>query len=115
MSVLNRRTFLIRTATAAGGLIGTAWLLEACSPAPSATPTSPPPAAAAPTSAAAAPTSAPAAKPTAGAPTVAPAVATPTAAATGAAAGTPRQGGTLVWAMTSDPVTLAPFGVTNTS
>jgi peptide/nickel transport system substrate-binding protein len=102
MSVLNRRTFLLRTATAAGGLIGTTWLLEACSPAP----------AAAPTNAAAAPTS-PAAKPTApAAPTVAPAAAAPTAAAT---AGTPRQGGTLVWAMTSDPVTLAPFGVTNTS
>ncbi len=117
MSLLNRRTFLIRTATAAGGLIGTTWLLEACSPAPSAAPTSPPPAAA-PTTAAAAPTSAPAAKPTApaaAAPTVAPAVATPTAAASGAAAGTPRQGGTLVWAMSSDPVTLAPFGITNTS
>jgi peptide/nickel transport system substrate-binding protein len=121
MSVLNRRTFLIRTATAAGGLIGTTWLLEACAPAPSAAPTSAPAAAAGPTSAAAAPTSAPAAaKPTApaaAAPTVAPAAAAPTTAASGAApaAGTPRQGGTLVWAMTSDPVTLAPFGVTNTS
>jgi peptide/nickel transport system substrate-binding protein len=120
MSVLNRRTFLIRTATAAGGLIGTTWLLEACAPAPSAAPTSAPAAGAAPTGAAAAPTSAPAAKPTApaaAAPTVAPAAAAPTTAASGAApaAGTPRQGGTLVWAMTSDPVTLAPFGVTNTS
>jgi peptide/nickel transport system substrate-binding protein len=115
MSVLNRRTFLIRTATAAGGLIGTTWLLEACTPAPSAAPTSPPAAAAAPTSAAAASTSAPAAKPTAAAPTVGPATAAPTAATNAAAAGTPRQGGTLVWAMTSDPVTLAPFGVTNTS
>jgi peptide/nickel transport system substrate-binding protein len=113
MSVLNRRTFLIRTATVAGGLIGTTWLLEACSPAPSAAPpTSAPAAAAVPTSAAAA------AKPTApaaAAPTVAPAAAQSTAAQSGAAAGSPRQGGTLVWAMTSDPVTLAPFGVTNTS
>jgi peptide/nickel transport system substrate-binding protein len=48
---------------------------------------------------------------------VAPAAAAPTTAVSGAApaAATPRQGGTLVWAMTSDPVTLAPFGVTNTS
>jgi peptide/nickel transport system substrate-binding protein len=112
MSVLNRRTFLVRTATVASGLIGTTWLLEACTPAPSAAPPTSPPAAAA------APTSAPAAKPTApaaAAPTVAPAVGTPTVAASGAAAGTPRQGGMLVWAMTSDPVTLAPFGITNTS
>jgi peptide/nickel transport system substrate-binding protein len=131
MSLLNRRTFLIRTATVAGGVIGTTWLLEACTPAPSAAPTSaaagaaaptsPPAAAAAPTSAAATSTSAPAAAttaPAAAAPTVATAAATPKAAASGAAApaaGTPRQGGTLVWAMTSDPVTLAPFGVTNTS
>jgi peptide/nickel transport system substrate-binding protein len=121
MSVLNRRTFLTRTATAAGGLIGTTWLLEACSPPPSAAPTAPPQVAA-PTSAAAAPTTAPAANPTAAAPastaaapTVAPAGVAPTTAASGSGAGTPRQGGTLVWAMTSDPVTLAPFGVTNTS
>lgn len=99
MSVLNRRTFLIRTATAGGGLI---WLLQACTPAPSA----------------ATPTSAPAAKPTAAASSVpAPTAAAPTSApaVSGAAAGTPRKGGTLVWAMTSDPVTLAPFGITNTS
>jgi peptide/nickel transport system substrate-binding protein len=108
MTVLNRRTLLIRTATAAGGLIGTTWLLEACSPAPSAAPTSPPPAAAA-------STSAPAAKPTAAGAAAPTAAAAPAAGATAATAGTPRQGGTLVWAMTSDPVTLAPFGVTNTS
>jgi len=114
MSVVNRRTFLIQTASAAGGLL---WLLEACTPSPSAAPPTSPPAAA--------PTSAPAPKPTAAAsaapastgaaPTTAPAVAAPTTSSNATAAGTPRQGGTLVWAMTSDPVTLAPFGVTNTS
>ena len=89
MSVLNRRTFLVRTATAAGGLLGTAWLLEACAPAPSASPTQP------------------------AAATTAPAPAKPTQQ--GAAANTPKQGGTITWAMSSDPVTLAPFGISNTS
>lgn len=85
MSILSRRTFLVRTASVAGGLIGTAWLLEACSPAPAAGPTQPPAA------------------------TSAPAAAKPTLA------GTPKRGGTITWAMSSDPVTLAPFGVGNTS
>jgi len=70
----SRRNFLLRT----GGFLGAAWLLEACAPAPAATPP-------------ASPTSAP------------------------AAAATPKRGGTLIWGMTSDPVTLAPFGVGNTS
>jgi peptide/nickel transport system substrate-binding protein len=75
--------------SAAGGLIGTAWLLDACSPAPTA-----PPAQQA-------------------AATTAPAAAKPTAQAAPTAA--PRQGGSITWATSSDPVTLAPFGVSNTS
>ena len=112
MSVMNRRVLLVRTAMAAGGLIGATWLLEACSAAPSASPGS--------ATSAAAPTSAPAAAsttappPTTAAATTAPA-ATQAAPAAAAATAAPRQGGSLVWAMTSDPVTLAPFGVTNTS
>jgi peptide/nickel transport system substrate-binding protein len=104
MRVLSRRTLLVRAASLAGGLMGTAWLLEACSPAPSAAPTQP-----------AAATSAPAApQPTSpAAATTAPVVANPTQPA--AAAGAPKQGGSLTWAMTSDPVTLAPFGISNTS
>jgi peptide/nickel transport system substrate-binding protein len=101
MSTYSRRTFLVRTATVAGGLLGSAFLLEACSPAPSAPSTAPTQSAAAPAS-----TTAPAAA-------TQPAAAQPTQQA--AAAGTPKQGGTIVWAMSSDPVTLAPFGISNTS
>jgi peptide/nickel transport system substrate-binding protein len=78
MTVSTRRSFLVRTA--AGGVVGAAWLLAACTPAPSAAPAP-----------ATSPTSAPAA----------------TAA--------PKKGGTLTWALSSDPVTLAPFGISNTS
>src|SRR5215472_3976876 len=87
MSAFTRRAFLVRTATAAGGLVGTAWLLEACAPpAPSAAPTQ-----------SAATTTAPA------------------AVAKAAPTSPPKQGGTITWAMSSDPVTFAPFGISNTS
>jgi peptide/nickel transport system substrate-binding protein len=91
MRALSRRSFLLRTVTATGGLVGAAWLMAACSPA--AAPAAP------------AATSAPAG--------AAPAAASASTAPAGTA--TPKTGGTLIWAMSSDPVTLAPFGVTNTS
>jgi peptide/nickel transport system substrate-binding protein len=90
MDRVTRRGLLLRTATTAGGWLGAAWLLQACAPAPAAAPAGP-------------------------APTVAPAVASTSAPAAAAATPAPQKGGTLIWGVSSDPVTLAPFGVTNTS
>lgn len=41
--------------------------------------------------------------------------ATSTASGSAAAAGNPKRGGSLIWALQEDPVTLAPFGITTTS
>ena len=120
--LVTRRSLLLRC----GGLIGAAWLLQACRaggrsgadhctrrPAPAPTTA---PAAAAPTTAPAAAATAKPAAPAAPAPTAAPPViAAPTTAPAGAATATPRSGGTLVWGVSSDPVTLAPIGMNNTS
>jgi peptide/nickel transport system substrate-binding protein len=100
--VMTRRQWLARA-----GLLAGAGLLAACGPASPTPPTPTPNAAPKPTSAAAAPTSATA--------TIQPAAAgKPTTSAQTAPATGAQRGGSVVWALNSDPVNLIPYGAVPT-
>lgn len=130
-SRINRRTFLVRSAGLMAIAGSSTALLAACAPAAPPAPTAAPapPPAAKPTDAPkpAAPAPAATAAPVAAAPTAAPAAAKPTAPAPAAAApttapaaaakpaGTPKPGGTSVWAAETDPVILNPITNSNFS
>ncbi|MBV9173609.1 MAG: ABC transporter substrate-binding protein [Chloroflexi bacterium] len=104
---LTRRQLLVRA-----GLVAGTGMLAACSTAAPSAPTAPPP----PTAPTAAPQPASAAQPTP-APTAATqptAVAQPTTAPQAAPATGGQRGGSVVWALNSDPVNLIPYGAVPT-